>query len=72
MVKLLMLAAGMFTALSGLSIASAAASETVTYTYDARGRLVEVEHTGGPAAGTKTTYEYDDADNIKRKKTTGA
>ncbi|MEQ8405256.1 MAG: hypothetical protein RKE49_09175 [Oceanicaulis sp.] len=68
----LLLAAGALSTLSGLSIASAAASETVTYTYDARGRLVEVNHSGGPAAGTKTTYEYDDVDNIKRKKTTGA
>lgn len=72
MFKRLLLASGALSALSSLSIASAGASETVTYTYDARGRLVEVNHSGGPASGTKTTYEYDDAHNIKRKKTTGA
>ena len=66
------LAAAVLSALSGLSIASAEASETVTYTYDARGRLVEVNHSGGAASGTKITYEYDDADNITRKKITGA
>lgn len=51
---------------------AAVASETVTYTYDARGRLVEVNHTGGPASGTKVEYEYDDAHNVKRKRVTGA
>ncbi len=52
--------------------APALASETITYTYDARGRLVEVDHSGGPAAGVKVTYEYDDVGNIKRRKVTGA
>lgn len=50
----------------------ATASETITYTYDARGRLVEVDHSGGPASGVKVTYEYDDVGNIKRRKVTGA
>lgn len=72
MSKKSLLMIGLLAALSGLSSAAAVAAETVTYTYDARGRLVEVNHTGGPASGTKTTYEYDDADNIKRKKITGA
>ncbi len=56
----------------GLVSSAAFASETVTYTYDARGRLVEVNHTSGPSAGVKTEYEYDDADNVKRKRITGA
>ena len=51
---------------------AALASETVTYTYDARGRLVEVSHSGGPANATKIRYEYDDVGNIKRRKVTGA
>lgn len=51
---------------------AALASETVTYSYDARGRLVEVNHSGGPASGTKVEYQYDDAHNIKRKRVTGA
>lgn len=72
MFKKLMLAAGVLMALSGASITSATSPETATYTYDARGRLVEVDHSGGPASGTQTTYEYDDADNIKRKTITGA
>tara|TARA_B100000508_G_scaffold60333_1_gene47218 strand:- start:256141 stop:256341 length:201 start_codon:yes stop_codon:yes gene_type:complete len=52
--------------------APAFASETVTYTYDAQGRLVKVEHSGGPNDGVTTDYEYDDADNRTRKKKTGA
>lgn len=49
-----------------------AAAETVTYTYDAQGRVVTVKHTGGPSNGVKTDYEYDAADNRRRKKKTGA
>lgn len=52
--------------------ASALADETVTYTYDAQGRLVKVEHTGTVNNGVTTEYQYDDADNRTRKKTTGA
>ncbi len=47
-------------------------SETVAYTYDAKGRLVKVEHSGSVNDGVKTEYEYDKADNRTRKKTTGA
>jgi YD repeat-containing protein len=57
---------------SGLFITTPALAETVTYTYDARGRLIEVNHTSGPSVGVKTEYEYDDADNVKRKRITGA
>jgi uncharacterized protein involved in exopolysaccharide biosynthesis len=55
-------------ALSGTALAS----ETVTYTYDAQGRVVKVEHDNGPADGVTTEYTYDDADNRTRKKKTGA
>jgi len=55
-----------------LTTGTALANETITYTYDARGRLVEVNHTSGPSAGVKVEYEYDDADNVKRKRVTGA
>ncbi|WP_300545123.1 hypothetical protein [Maricaulis sp.] len=51
---------------------AAGASETVTYSYDAQGRVVEVEHSGGPNDGVKREYQYDDADNRTQKKTTGA
>lgn len=51
--------------------AAAFAAETITYTYDARGRLVTVVHSGGPSAGVTTTYSLDDADNRTGKTTTG-
>lgn len=47
------------------------ASETIIYTYDARGRLVRVDHTGTVNNGVVTTYELDKADN-RTKKTTAA
>ena len=56
----------------GLFAGSALASETITYTYDAQGRLIEVDHAGGPNNGVKREYTYDDADNRTQKKTTGA
>jgi hypothetical protein len=43
---------------------SSVASETITYTYDARGRLVAVSHgSTGPNAGTSASYSYDKGDN---------
>lgn len=42
---------------------SANAAEVVAYKYDARGRLVEVLHTGGPVDMLRTAYTYDGADN---------
>ena len=42
---------------------AALASETVTYTYDAKGRLTDVHHAGGPTAGAASAYRYDAADN---------
>ncbi len=43
--------------------AAAMASETVTYTYDARGRLVKVERSGNVNNGVKAEYKYDKGDN---------
>jgi Spy/CpxP family protein refolding chaperone len=43
--------------------AAAAASETITYSYDARGRLVKVEHGGSVNNGVKAEYRYDKGDN---------
>lgn len=40
-----------------------AGSETVTYTYDARGRLVQVSRSGSVNNGVQATYTYDRADN---------
>ncbi len=48
-----------------LLLASAAvrASETITYTYDARGRLVKVVRSGNVNNGSTACYAYDKADN---------
>ena len=49
---------------------SAAASETIQYVYDARGRLVEVERIQ-PTVSVKTKYTHDRVDNrIKKEVTT--
>ena len=61
---------GAFAMLSGA--APAHATETVTYTYDARGRLIKVEKSGDVNNGVKTEYEHDKASNRKKVKTTGA
>ena len=51
----------------GLCLAGAAiaawAAETITYTYDARGRLVKVVHTGTVNNNVSANYSYDKADN---------
>jgi len=43
--------------------AAALASETITYTYDARGRLIKVERSGSVNNGVKAEYKYDKGDN---------
>jgi uncharacterized protein involved in exopolysaccharide biosynthesis len=43
--------------------ASAMASETISYSYDARGRLVQVNHSGNVNNGVSATYSYDKANN---------
>jgi redox-regulated HSP33 family molecular chaperone len=48
------------------------ASETITYTYDAKGRLVKVVHTGTVNNNVQTTYTHDKADNRKNTTTTGS
>jgi hypothetical protein len=52
--------------------AAAYATETITYTYDARGRLIQVAHSGTVNNGVSTTYSYDKARNRTNKTTTGA
>jgi hypothetical protein len=42
---------------------SANASETVNYTYDARGRLVKVERGGTVNNNVSAEYKYDKGDN---------
>ena len=52
--------------------ALAVASETITYTYDAKGRLVKVERSGTVNAGVKTEYSHDKADNRVQVKVEGS
>ena len=59
--------------LPSLAIATPAiAAETVTYTYDAKGRLVKVVHTGSVNNNVTVDYEHDKADNRTRLKTTNS
>jgi YD repeat-containing protein len=42
---------------------SVGAAETITYTYDAKGRLVTVVRSGTVNNGVTTTYSHDKANN---------
>jgi YD repeat-containing protein len=46
-----------------LASSVASATETIAYTYDARGRLVKVVHTGTVNNNNQACYKYDKADN---------
>lgn len=60
-------------ALASLAVAAAAfAAETINYKYDARGRLIRVEHSGAVNNNVNTIYTYDKADNRTNTTTTGA
>jgi len=52
-------------AAAGLAAAAAAAvaSGTITFSYDARGRLVKVERKGSVNNNVTAEYKYDKADN---------
>ena len=50
----------------------AQAAETISYSYDARGRLVQVARSGSVNNGVVTTYTHDKADNRTSKTTTGS
>ena len=65
----------LFAAIAVGSLATASwamASETVTYTYDAKGRLVKVEHSGTVNNGVVANYTLDKADNRTNVKVSGA
>lgn len=66
-----LLAAGLAAA-TVAATASGLASETVNYSYDARGRLVAVKHSGTVNNNVQTNYSYDKADNRTNKTVTGA
>jgi phage gp36-like protein len=62
-------------AISGIALIAAAplnATETVTYTYDAQGRLIKTVITGSVNNGVNTTYNHDKADNRVSVVVTGA
>ncbi len=48
---------------------SAQAAETITYTYDAQGRVIQVHSTGSANGPSTTTYTYDKAHNRVRETT---
>jgi YD repeat-containing protein len=50
-------------AIAAVASLTANASETVNYTYDARGRLVKVERSGTVNNNAKAEYKYDKGDN---------
>jgi YD repeat-containing protein len=56
----------------GLASVAADAAETITYTYDTRGRVVAVTRTGTVNNGVNRTYTIDKADNRTNKTTTGS
>ena len=58
-------------ALGGSAVA-AYATETITYTYDGRGRLVSVAHDGSVNDNVVSNFTFDDADNRKTLNVTGA
>jgi hypothetical protein len=58
---------------AGLACALPASSaETVTYTYDAKGRLIRVVRTGTVNSNVTTEYTHDKANNRKSVVTTGS
>jgi len=62
-----------FPALALLAVSAvAAANETITYTYDARGRLVTVVHTGSVNHNLQAVYTLDKADNRTNVTVTGS
>ena len=65
--------ARMLIAAAALGAAGAAmAAETITYRYDARGRLVKVERSGAVNNGVNASYSYDKASNRTNKAVSGA
>lgn len=51
---------------------AASAAETITYSYDANGRLIQVRRTGSVNNGVVTDYRHDAADNRARMTVTGS
>lgn len=52
--------------------APAIAAETITYTYDAQGRLIKVVHAGTVNNNVEADYTHDNADNRTNVTVTGS
>lgn len=57
-----------FSALPFISVPDSA-TETIAYSYDAKGRLVKMVRTGTVNNNVTTEYEHDKADNRKKVET---
>jgi hypothetical protein len=51
---------------------AASAAETITYKYDAKGRLIEVKRTGTVNNNVQANYTHDKANNRKTVVVTGS
>jgi YD repeat-containing protein len=58
--------------LAAAAAAPPAGNETINYSYDARGRLTNVTHSGSVNNNVVTNYTYDKADNRVTVNVTGA
>ncbi len=47
-------------------------NETMNYTYDAKGRLVQVQHSGTVNTNVMSNYSFDKADNRVNANVSGA
>ena len=56
----------------GLGGNAAHAQETITYEYDALGRLTNATTSGGPSNGVSQTYDYDPAGNRTQQTVIGS
>lgn len=65
-IKAVLASALLTTAIPALS------AETITYSYDAKGRVTKVVRTGSVNNNVRIDYEHDKANNRKRVKVTGA
>ncbi len=55
----------------GLMATRSMATETITYSYDAQGRLIKAVTTGTVNNGVQVVYQHDKADNRVRVTVTG-
>jgi len=58
--------------LAAVATGVAGASETINYTYDAKGRLVKVTHSGTVNNNVVSNYSFDKADNRVNVNVAGA